>query len=410
MSALARGLSRRQLLRSLAGLPSLLLPGFAFGGVSTGRYLILVELKGGNDDLNACPLLRDPVYRRLRPTLAIAERDTITVSAERGFHPALRPLLPAWDAGELALIQGIGYPDPDLSHFRSGSFWDTAKPGDYNERRGWLPWVLSHNGYRVRTDGFDAVAIGFQLGPLAGAGLHTLQLNQAAQPTSIGALDAGGLAAANEAQAHLVTIWNDWVLANKAPVPAAPLRHSPTPAFPDKPFGDALKLVAGMLQEKDAASFYRVTLGGFDTHYAQPVRHQKALDTLGAGLMALRSVLQQAGLWRDTLVVCCSEFGRRPVENDALGTDHGTAGVAFAMGGAVRGGWLGERPNLEQLDATGNLAHTIHFRRLYNTLALDWLRLKESPIDPGRFPPLPLISVPGRGTAVWREASQRVIR
>lgn len=384
---------RREILRGLLSLPLVLpaLPALA-GTSKRPRQLILVELKGGNDDLNAFPPYRDPLYRRLRPNLAIPLRDTLTVDAGRGFHPALRPLLPVWDAGELALVQGIGMPEPDLSHFRAGKNWETGRPDHPQERRGWLPWAMSVNGRPPRGEGFDAAVLDFQLGAFAGNELHVLQLNRP-EPLQAAELMGQGFQPTNEAQRHLAAILRDWQAArSQVQAPAAIAAAAGLP-FPDHAFGRSLQMVVGMMRKPAAPWLYRVQLGGFDTHHAQLREQAKALGLLSQGLVALRGALQADGRWKQTVVAIYSEFGRRAHENGNNGTDHGTAGVAMVMGGGAQGGWIGSMPSLERLDGNGNVIHTVDYRRLYNGLLGQGLALPRSPFSESEFPSLPLFRI-----------------
>jgi len=354
-------MDRRQFLAGLAAssLAAFAAPSWA---APIRRLLILVELKGGNDGLNTLVPFADPAYRRLRPRLAIGAGDVLRLDDERGLHPSLEKLMPVWSAGELAVVQGLGYPDPNLSHFRSIEIWDTASRSDEYLDDGWLTRVFAKHpsppGYAA-----DGVVVGAaDLGPLAGPGARTLSLanpEQFLRNAKLAKATAAG--SANPSLAHILRVERD---IQQSAERLHPGREFAT-AFPAGPFGAAVRTAAQLAANREGISAVRLTLGGFDTHANQAGTQAALLRQLGEGLAALRDALKEIGRWQDTVVATYSEFGRRAQENQSAGTDHGTANVHFVLGGAVRGGLAGKAPSLERLDAGGNLIHTTDFRSYY---------------------------------------------
>ncbi len=352
------------------------------------NLLVLVELKGGNDGLNTVVPYADPAYYALRPRIAIPRDQVLQLDARIGFHPSLAPLVAPWRDRELAIVQGVGYANPNLSHFRSIEIWDTASSAEEVRVDGWLARAFaSHPAPR----GFaaDGVVVGSSdLGPLAGTGARAVALANTAQfqrqarmaqPVEAG---PGG----NRALAHLLKVEADVARA------AAGLQgdHAFRAEFPPGPFGQAVRTAAQVVAADAGVAAVRLSLGGFDTHQNQPGQHANLLRQLAEGLVALRAALVELDRWRSTLVLTYAEFGRRAQENGSNGTDHGTASVHFALGGAVKGGWVGSAPRLDRLEA-GNLAHAIEFRSLYATVLERWWGVPSSGVLGGRFPPLDLV-------------------
>ncbi|MBK8323150.1 MAG: DUF1501 domain-containing protein [Betaproteobacteria bacterium] len=357
-------MDRRHFLAGLSAASLLALSGPA-RAQAPRKLLILVELKGGNDGLNTLVPFADPAYRRLRPRLAIGRDDALRLDDERGLHPSLESLMPAWSAGELALVQGLGYPDPNLSHFRSIEIWDTASRSDEYLDEGWLTRAFAKHpsppGYAA-----DGVVVGAaDLGPLSGAGARTIALanpEQFLRNARLARSTAG--TATNPSLAHILRVERD---IQRSADRLHPGREFTT-AFPAGPFGAAVRTAAQLAANREGISAIRLTLGGFDTHANQAGPHAALLRQLGEGLAALRGALKEIGRWPDTIVATYSEFGRRAQENQSGGTDHGTASVHFVIGGQVRGGLAGRAPALDQLDAGGNLVFTTDFRAYYGGL------------------------------------------
>lgn len=349
------------------------------------RLLVLVELRGGNDGLNTLVPMEAGAYRDLRPRLALSD-DTVR-EFERGvyLHAALAPWLPLWRSGEMAIIQGVGYPSPNLSHFRSIEIWDTGSDSATYLQQGWLTRAATSAYFRPF--GADGVIIGApDLGPFMG-GARAVAMTDPERFARSAALanDDGG--AVGGALAHVLKVEADVVRARTE------LRSDATfkTEFPRGPFGNAVR-AAAQVAATGKVPVVRLTLSGFDTHQAQLNRQAALLAQVADGVAALRAALIEADLWRNTLVLSYSEFGRRVRENGSAGTDHGTASVMFALGPQVRRGLYGDAPSLTALDADGNLRHTVDFRSVYATVLEQWWRLDSRAILGQRFAPVPMLS------------------
>lgn len=352
------------------------------------KILVLVELKGGNDGLNTLVPFADPAYYALRPRIAIARDQVLQLTDRAGLHPALAPLMPSWKGGRLAVLQGVGYPSPNLSHFRSIEIWDTASKSDVVLQRGWLTRAFADDPVPAEFAA-DGVVIGSSdLGPLAGGGTRAIALTDTSQFLRRAKLAQPGTATRNKALAHMMKVEGDVVQA------AAHLSGMQVIAtdFPSGGFGNAVRTACQIAANPSGVAVIRVTLSGFDTHANQPPTQARLLGELANGLVALRAGLIELGKWDDTLVLTYAEFGRRPRENQNSGTDHGTASVHFALGGRVRGGLYGAAPDLAALGADGNPAHALDFRNVYATALQTFWGVDSRDALGGRFTPVPFVA------------------
>ncbi|NKI96167.1 DUF1501 domain-containing protein [Rhizobacter sp. SG703] len=356
------------------------------------RVLVLVELKGGNDGLNTVVPYADPAYAALRPTLALPAADLLRLDGALGLHPSLAPLLPLWEKRELALLLGLGYPQPNLSHFRSIEIWDTASASREYLDEGWVARAFDA-GLRERGRfTAEGVAVGTAgLGALSGA--RAVSLTSAEAFVNESRLARPAALQGNAALAHVLKVEAGVLQA------AEGLRNPGVPPlrteFPAHGFGQAVRaccaIVAGQAGRGGVPVFH-LTHGSFDTHRGQLPTHAALLKQLAEGLAALREGLVEAGAWDRTLVLTYSEFGRRARQNQSGGTDHGTAAPHFALGGAVRGGVVGRMPDLQRLDEGQNLVHTADFRQVYATIAQRWWGVDAQAVLNGRFEALPFIA------------------
>jgi uncharacterized protein (DUF1501 family) len=385
-------MNRREFIELTAAMPlAALAPAVAWSAAPAGadyrHLLILIELKGGNDGLNTFVPYANPTYYALRPKLAIARDQVVQLSDSVGLHPALAPLLPFWTRRELAVLQGVGYPEPNLSHFRSIEIWDTASKSDQYLQDGWLTRSFTA---APTPPGFaaDGVIIGSpDLGPLAGGGTRAIALANTEQFLRQARLATPEGQSRNKALQHILKVEDDIIQA------AAHLNaeYAFKTEFPEGQFGTAVKCASQVIANRAGVAVVRVTLGGFDTHSGQLATQARLLGELAGGIVALRSALDELGKWDDTLVLTYAEFGRRPRENLSNGTDHGTASAHFAIGGRVAGGFYGAQPALDRLSGDGNPAYAIDFRSLYATVLDRWWGVPSSGPLGGRFAALPLL-------------------
>ena len=332
------------------------------------RVLLLVELKGGNDGLNMVAPVADPLYHRLRPNLAIAKDAALPLKDGLAFNPVLKPLMESWHAGDLAIARGIGYPQPNRSHFRSIEIWETASNSQETLQEGWVAGLLKGNVGRAA----DGIVIGdYEFGPLEGGAMRNVIFNQPdqfiAQAKRMQAIEAqsGG------ALGHLLRVRGELLGATGALEPI--FAHPPKLAveFPAFAFGQQAKVAAQLIAADAGVPVLKIAQRSYDTHVNQRATQDRLLGQLAETLAALRGALIASGRWNDVLVMTYSEFGRRAAENASRGTDHGTAAPHLLMGGKVKGGFHGAQPRLDNLDA-GDLKFTTDYRQLYATVARRW--------------------------------------
>ncbi|WP_412021654.1 DUF1501 domain-containing protein [Burkholderia cepacia] len=378
----------------------------ALAAASTGRQpaagyanvLILVELKGGNDGLNTVVPYADPLYYQFRRSIGIKREQVLQLDAHTGLHPSLAPLMPLWRDGQVAVVQGVGYPQPNLSHFRSIEIWDTASRSDQYLHEGWLTRTFAQAPV---PPGFaaDGVVLGSaEMGPLANGARAIALVNPAQFIRAARLAEPSSLREQNPALAHIIDVENDIVKAADRLRPRGGMREFKT-AFPAGAFGTSVKTAMQVLaaceasgpSAQDGVAVLRLTLNGFDTHQNQPGQQAALLKQFAEGMSAMRGALIELGRWNQTLVMTYAEFGRRVRENQSNGTDHGTAAPHFVMGGRVAGGLYGAPPALGRLDGNGNLPVAVDFRQLYSTVLGPWWGLDATRVLQQRFDTLPLL-------------------
>jgi uncharacterized protein (DUF1501 family) len=351
------------------------------------RLLILVELRGGNDGLNTVVPYGDPLYAALRPRIAVARDQVVKLTDGTGLHPSLEKLHARWEARELAIVQGVGYPQPNLSHFRSIEIWDTASKSDEYLDAGWLARAFAASPSPA-SFAADGVVVGAgSMGPLAGNAARCIALADPAQFLRNARLARGEGETRNPALAHILRVERD-VRASAEKLTAGRKFEA---AFPAGAFGNAVNTAAQLAANESGVAVVRLSLGSFDTHANQQGTHANLLRQLAEGLEALRAALLEAGRWDTTVIATYAEFGRRPRENQSGGTDHGTASTHLVLGGKVKGGLYGAAPALDRLDGDGNLPHAVDFRGYYATFLDRWWGIDSKAVLGGRFETLPIL-------------------
>ncbi len=363
-------MNRRDFLATLGSTAGILaLPSFAQGATANPyqRLLVLVELKGANDGLNTFIPYTDDAYATLRPTVGIKRDQVLQLSDKFGLHPALEPLMPLWAKGELAAVTGLGYPQPNLSHFRSIEIWDTGSNSADYLAEGWLARAFNSVA-PPKTFVADGIAVGGgDLGPFANGARALSIASTEAFLRQAKLADPHGRAS-NKALQHILRLEGEAQSASLNLNPKATLKTE----FPTHAFGQQVKTAMQVVAASPGVAALRVGLGSFDTHQGQLNTQQTLLKQLAEGIVAVKQATTELGRWQDTVIVTYCEFGRRAKENQSGGTDHGTANTQFVLGGAVKGGIKGAHPSLTQLSGDGNLIFTQDYRSLYATLLRDW--------------------------------------
>ncbi len=361
--------------------------------------LVVVTLYGGNDGLNMVVPYADPAYHQARPDFAYAADQVLPLDTSLGLNPALKGVAALWKSKKLAVVRGVGYPNPDHSHFRSMDIWQTASPAT-PVPTGWLGRWLDNTG----DDPTRAVNIGATLPPLAvGArcAAACLPLGQDTPLPAAYAAALNGLSNTDPAD----TSWQRLVAASyrderrvAATLLPAIDRTQDTATDPDTPSaaGSAggqsglarqLDMVARCVKAGVPTLAYSVSLGGFDTHAGEKATQETQLGQLDAALSGFFQALNGHARAGDVTVLVYSEFGRRVKANAAEGTDHGTAGPVLILGDRVRGGFYGEQPSLTDLD-DGDLKANVDFRTVYAELVSGVLKADPGPIVTAPAAPL----------------------
>lgn len=365
------------------------------------RTLVVLQLSGGNDGLNTVVPYADPLYGQLRPQLAISADTVIPLDSSVGLHPSLAPLKPIYDAGRMAVMQGVGYPNPERSHFRSMEIWHTSTPEQF-ERTGWLGRYLDGCGCGHENP-LDAISAGdilnrsfwteTSLVPAIGS-IATFQYqtdprfgrDRSAQLQTLNNIYS--LAGAWRPYEELIRQTTLRALAGADALQAVAATYETPIEYPQNPFGNSLKGVAQIMAADLGTRIFYTSIGGFDTHAAQANTHANLLGNVAQSVAAFYRDLERLGRADDVVLMTFSEFGRRAQQNGSAGTDHGTAEPMFIIGGAVNGGVYGAHPRLDQLDTNGDLQHHTDFRSVYATVLERWLGASSAPVLGGSFTPM----------------------
>jgi uncharacterized protein (DUF1501 family) len=364
------------------------------------RILVVINLQGGNDGLNTVVPYADPAYYRFRPTLGIAPGDVLRVDNAVGLNPALAPLKALYDRGLVAIVQGVGYPNPDHSHFRSTEIWQTAVPDSY-ATTGWLGRYLDAADV-PETNLFNAVALAPVLPELLVSqridvpAVDTLRGYNLASDRNRGERAAFASFAADTrmpfTSPYLATVAEieDHAERGAAELPKLVGGYTTAATYPATPLGRSLALAAQIIGSQLGTRVLYIQHGSFDTHVSQKPVQDRLLRELADGLAVFYTDLAAHGNDRRTLTMTFSEFGRRVAENANRGTDHGEAAPMFLVGGGIRGGLYGSHPALDRLD-NGDATFTIDFRSVYATVIKKWFGRSTQGVIAGTFPTLPLL-------------------
>jgi uncharacterized protein (DUF1501 family) len=372
-------------------------------GSSSGRCLVVVNLQGGNDGLNTVIPYADPNYYRSRPTIGVAQNELVKLNADLALNPQLADLKELFDAQRLAILQGVHYPNPILSHFRSTEIWQTAAPDRYVVD-GWAGRYLD-DAHLAADNLFKGVAIG----PV----LPKMMVADKTDVPAIADLRSFGFQGKRDEQRQADSILNGNGAAQIYPfdspylslvqgverdahaaslqLPHLVAGYKPAVDFPKTPFGQGLNLISAIVNAGLGTKVFYISLGSFDTHVNQRQRQDLLLAQFAGGIKAFYADLAAHRSDDRVITMTFSEFGRRVEENANRGTDHGTAAPMFIVGGGVKGGIYGDHPSLTDLDF-GNLKWHTDFRSVYATVLERWLGVSSAPVLGGGFPTLSFVS------------------
>lgn len=361
------------------------------------RALVVIQLAGANDALNTIIPYTNGLYYDFRPNISIAADDVLPINDDLGFNPNLEPIKALYDRGKVAIVNGIGYPNPDRSHFRSMDIWHTAEPATVG-KEGWLGRVIREfdpNGDNVLTGvnfgrglprslALRGVPVA-SVGNLATYGLFP-DVDDATRKQNV--LEAFGKMYGGDMKDEVLAFMGQNgrdALHGADILRTAPEQYTSTVAYPESPIAQNLKSMAQVMFAELGTQIYYTTYGSFDTHGGELIAHTKLWQDVSGAVSAFYQDLEAHGWENDATILIWTEFGRR-IRDNGTGTDHGSGGSAFVVGGAVQGGLYGEYPSLKPEDQLeGDLHFNNDFRSTYSTLAERWFGLEAAPIVNGHF-------------------------
>ncbi|GMW00868.1 MAG: hypothetical protein AMXMBFR84_20050 [Candidatus Hydrogenedentota bacterium] len=370
----------------------------AIPGFKDDKVLVVVQLGGGNDGLNTIVPHSNDDYYRVRPGIGLKDNQLIRINDDISANAKLKGFMDLYNNGEIAIVQGVGYPNPDRSHFRSMEIWHTASDSNEYLGDGWIGRYFDNccegaprpqvgvalqderpqafdgtKGFGVVFD--DPKSYGWQPG------------KGAATPENFAHINAAG-APANDTVDFLRHVTSNAIMSSKEVREASERGKAPTAAGRG---ADPLQTVAALLRGNLETRIFYVSVSGFDTHANQLATHDRLLETVSNSLAKFQETLKHDGNADRVLTMVFSEFGRRVAQNASGGTDHGTAAPMFLVGSNVNAGVHGAMPSLTDLD-NGDLKYTTDFRNVYSSVLAQWFN-----VDPGlvlgqTFQPIPIIA------------------
>jgi uncharacterized protein (DUF1501 family) len=390
-----------------------------------GTILVVLQMAGGNDGLNMVVPFADDAYYRARPRLGIAADKILKIDNYAGLNGKLTGLKAIFDEGHLGIVQGVGYPNPNRSHFRSTEIWETASDAERNVAEGWLGRYFDNccSG----ADPTVGVAIGEETpqafsaktptgvtfsrpeqfrwrtgekseGKISAEEFFFRQLNESAasEESANAASDGASIGAiVGKTKSDLSTL--DFLQRtaldaqlSSDKILAIARKYKSTTVYPQGRLASSLNVIARMIAGGLPTRVYYASQGGFDTHAGQINAHERLMGEFNDAVSAFVTDLKQQGNFNRVLLMTFSEFGRRVGENANGGTDHGAAAPMFVVGGAVKPGLFGKCPSLTDLDH-GDLKFNTDFRSVYGTVLDQWMKAPSQVVLGRTFPPLPIV-------------------
>ena len=349
------------------------------------KKLVVIQLSGGNDGLNTIIPFKNDVYYKSRPQLAIAESKVIKATDSLGFHYKLSALKNLFDKGYVSVINNVGYPNPNRSHFRSTDIWQTASESNEYLTSGWLGRFIDKHGKMPYSgieldDSLSLILKGETLNGIATKNPAILY-NNMSTPYFKGVLNQQ--TDEHLSEHNLGYLYKTMIEAQSSAtyIFETSKTYNSTIEYPNNPFGKQLKTTAQFINSGLNTQVYYVSMGGFDTHANQSNRQDRLLETYSEAMDVFVKDLEKNDTFKDTLILTFSEFGRRVQQNAANGTDHGAANNVFVIGKNLKQpGFYNDAPNLTDLDTNLDLKYTVDFRAVYATILDNWLEVDNTSI------------------------------
>jgi len=372
-------------------------------GAETDRVLVLIQLDGGNDGLNTVVPITNDIYYRQRPYLGVPQNQTFRLSDDMGMNQTLSNWQPYYDSGQLSVVQGVGYANPNLSHFRSTDIWMSASDANTFDRSGWTGRYLE----QVTPNFFEEPPVDPLAVQLGGSSFmflgrqHDMGMTISSDELFKRIEDAGEVYSMNgipqtifgqEMRFVRQIVNNSFRYASS--IQRASNNSTNAVTYPESELAYNLANVARLIKGGLQTKIYMVSLGGFDTHENQMYLHDDLLTQLGQSVAAFMQDMEASGMGERVLTMTFSEFGRTIWENGSAGTDHSTAAPLFLLGPGVNGGLFGAMQDLQNTDENGDPRFTVDFRSVYASVLKDWFCLDDAALQTvmgGTFETLNLI-------------------
>jgi uncharacterized protein (DUF1501 family) len=356
--------------------------------------LVVIELTGGNDGLNTVIPFKDAEYAKLRPTLKQSETQVKKINDELAFHPSMTGLAELLQDKAVCVVQGVGYPNPSQSHFRSMDIWQAASTGE-KLTEGWIGKALREMkdapSFHLKSN--ETAPLAVEGAPVRVPSIATLadfQLQMAAASGSDKKDQRDIIEGAVEAKPTGSALL-DFVQRTAASTYASSRRlqeigknYQPKATYPNTPLANRLKIAAQLIDANLGARVFYVSIDGFDTHSGQGPTHANLWTQVSGAMTAFYKDMKARGHGERVLLMTFSEFGRRAKENGSRGTDHGSAAPMLLVGGKVKAGVVGKHPSLAELEM-GNLKHHTDFRQVYASILDQWLGVSSKTVLGGEF-------------------------
>ena len=403
-------LTRREFIRGTSGFGFLAFSGFAPSFLAQSALaqtpaperdrsiLVIIQLAGGNDGLNTVVPHTDDRYYNLRPKIGL-RKGLLNINDDLALHPACKELHHLYNEGNLSIIQNVGYPNPNRSHFRSTEIWETGTDSHTFQREGWLGRFLDNTCSGSPREDSDPAAV--HVSDMIPQSYLSIKSHPLFGMKAYGKFDRSDdpadLAYEKLLQAKHIdgnatylqqTMMNTLVTERR--VERIIAKYKALGNYPNTKLAQSLKRVAALVHANMETRVYYVSQTGYDTHANQLNNHQRLLSELSAAMSAFQDDLNAHGKDDQVLTMTFSEFGRRPAENGSGGTDHGTAAPLFVMGSKVKGGLLGSAPDLG-INEKEDLEYATDFRGIYSSVIDKWLEADSSQILGEKFDHVPFI-------------------
>jgi uncharacterized protein (DUF1501 family) len=393
--------------------------------ITTGKdstILVVLQMAGGNDGINTVVPYGSDHYYKSRPRIGLKAQQLLKINDQIGLNPGLTGFKELYDHGNLAIVQGVGYPNPNRSHFRSTEIWQTASDSERFENYGWIGRYFDNAC--AGSDPTVGVNIGRQMPQAFAAktpkgvsvdnpqnyrfinsenGQDGQMMEQSYRELNASEENSGGSITAITGPAQMQGQKRGSVMdflertaldaqVSSDEIRAISARVDNKATYPGSQLGNSLKLVAKLIGGGLSTRIFYVSQGGYDTHTNQTGTHQRLLQDLGDSVKAFTDDMKAQGNMQRVLVMTFSEFGRRVSDNANAGTDHGAAAPMFIVGDRVKAGLLGQYPSLAPADLyQGDIKYTVDFRSVYASVLENWLKTRSEPILGKKFQPLPLV-------------------